>query len=171
MIFQRKYRTYKQKLWKGSDKRSRSSQLSWTNSWCAQQDKTPQHRKWRCTLYTREGDGEQVETIRSHGGQSCRWHVREVTWSEEVPFKIKQEVRRQEMDERLEQNLSIAPNAIKAHICVFLDFKWKEELIVFWTRTTHELRALQRLAQSRAHTPTTATESLLRESTVYHSLI
>lgn len=32
------------------------------------------------------------------------------------------------MDERLEHNLSIAPNAIKAH--KFLDFKWKEELIV-----------------------------------------
>lgn len=53
----------------------------------------------RGKILAHEGSEEQVETISNQGRGSGRWHMREGKWPEmrgELPFKIKEEVRRQE---------------------------------------------------------------------------
>lgn len=60
-------------------------------------------------ILAHEGSEEQVETISHQGRGSARWHVREGKWPEmrgELPFKIKQEVRRQETKPHCEVTLS-----------------------------------------------------------------
>lgn len=134
------YRNYKQKLKKESDNGSmsrhrRQETRTWKDSWRGWQDQTVVRDRETHTL----NSWGWWETGGNH--QESRRTIRQVTWCEELPFKIK--VMRQtsgkspEMDEWLRHNLNMAPNVTNTHAYMCfgaLDGKQNQDLCIFDTK-------------------------------------